>query len=144
MYFKVEYDQNTRTGSIFFEDFEKAIQRLKDHGDIEFKDHRSGFHRMSFIDSMSRIFDEDTVWFKRFEKDEVELQTLGPMTFELKGVTNVNENVMYLARYFDKPEFRKYLGDCGWEDKVYAVPVAIPDKNLVNKIVSFRFWWELI
>lgn len=144
MYFKVEYDQNTRIGSIFFEDFEKAIQRLKDDGNIEFKDHRSGFHYMSFIDSMSRIFDEDTVWFKRFEKDEVELQTIGQMTFELKGITEVNEDVMYLARYFDKPEFRKYLGDCGWEDKVYVLPTANIVHNLRDKIVRLKFLWELI
>ena len=108
MYFKVEYDQETRTGSILFEDFGKAIQILKDDGNIELEGRKPGFYWMSFIDSMSKIFDDDTVWFKRFEKDEVELQTIGPMTFELKGITEVNEDVMYLARYFDKPEFRKY------------------------------------
>lgn len=142
MYFKVEYDQETRTGSIFFKDFGKAIQRLKDDGDIEFKDSKGKY--MSFIDSMSKIFGEDIVWFKRFEKDEIELQTLGPMTFEIKGITKVNEDVMYLSRYFDKPEFRKYLGDCGWEDKVYAIPTANIVHNLRDKTVSLKFLWELI
>ena len=142
MYFKVGYDQNTRTGSIFFEDFEKAIQTLKDDGDIEFKDSEGKY--MSFIGSMSRIFDDDTVWFKRFEKDEVELQTLGPMTFEIKGITEVNKDVMYLARYFDKKEFWKYLGSCNWDDDIHAMPTSSIVHSLKAKTVSLKFLWELI
>lgn len=142
MYFKVEYNQNTRIGSIFFSDFGKAIQELKDDGDIEFKDSESKY--MSFIDSMSKIFEEDTVWFKRFEKDEVELQTLGPMTFELKGITEVNEDVMYLSRYFDKKEFWQYLGSCGWDDDIHVMPTSSIVHSLKEKIVSLKFLWELI